>query len=146
MRTKGPSRRAKALNANRQSRRTRNMQPPKSFDYLGQTRIAKKLLPDQPGAKKLKQRFGDQLVCVRYRHDRGRNMRYTTVELLVDAAPLVKTDAPKADKVYVHIGPTEKTLRLIATSHGAKWDIAKQAWFMPRATAHRLHLLDRVII
>lgn len=115
------------------------------IEHLSQTRIVKKLLPDQPGGKKLKRRFGDQLICVRYRQDRAQNMRYTTVELLVDAAPLVKPRKTTPDRVHVHIGHTEQTLRQIVRSHGGQWDISKQAWSLPRTTARRLHLLDRVV-
>ena len=56
------------------------------------TNVVKKLAPDQNGAKKLARRFGDALVCVRYRYDADTGIRYTTVELLVGQAPLKKRD------------------------------------------------------
>lgn len=49
------------------------------------TRVLRKLSPQQVGALKLARRFGDLLVCVRYRHDPDRQVRYTTVELVVDS-------------------------------------------------------------
>ncbi len=33
------------------------------------TRVVKKMSPSQPGALKLARRYGDALICVRYRHD-----------------------------------------------------------------------------
>ena len=40
--------------------------------------------PGRNGTKKCLQQYGDQLVCVRYRYDKHRNRRQTTVELIVD--------------------------------------------------------------
>ena len=40
--------------------------------------------PGRNGTKKYLQQYGDQLVCVRYRYDKHRNRRQTTVELIVD--------------------------------------------------------------
>src|SRR4051812_41936053 len=48
------------------------------------TRIVKRLSASQAGAIKLARRYGDALVCVRYRHDLQGRLRYTTVELVVD--------------------------------------------------------------
>jgi hypothetical protein len=53
----------------------------KAFDPL---RVVKKLSPAQPGAIKLGRRYGDALLCVRYRHDNNNQYRYTTVELIVE--------------------------------------------------------------
>ncbi|MDY6921765.1 MAG: hypothetical protein SV765_16320 [Pseudomonadota bacterium] len=50
--------------------------------------VTKTLRPGDSGTKRLKQRYGDRLVCVRYRKDAGRQRRYTTVELIVDEAPV----------------------------------------------------------
>ena len=44
------------------------------------------LRPGQKGTKKLVARFGDRLICVRYRHDTTCRKRFTTVELIVDEA------------------------------------------------------------
>ena len=55
---------------------------------LASSRVVKKMSPGQPGALKLARRYGDALVCVRYRLDAQGRHRYTTVELVVDSAPL----------------------------------------------------------
>ena len=58
-------------------------------------RVVKTLLPAQPGTLKLQRRYGDALLCVRYREDAGGTTRYTIVELVVDSAPRAKTlDGP----------------------------------------------------
>lgn len=43
-----------------------------------------KLKPGQNGTKKLLEKYGDVLVCVRYRYDEETQKRYKTVELIVD--------------------------------------------------------------
>ncbi len=51
-------------------------------------RVTKTLEPDQPGAVRLTRQYGDALLCVRYRRDPRGLTRYTTVELIVDRAPV----------------------------------------------------------
>ena len=40
--------------------------------------------PGQKGTQGLVGKYGDQLVCVRYRYDKLRQKRYKTVELIID--------------------------------------------------------------
>lgn len=47
----------------------------------------KMIRPGKPGTKKLTQKFGEDLVCVRYRYDKKRKKRYTTVEVVIDESP-----------------------------------------------------------
>jgi hypothetical protein len=44
------------------------------------------LKPGQRGTKRLSEKYGEQLVCVRYRYDDATKKRYKTVELIVDVA------------------------------------------------------------
>lgn len=128
-----------------------------------QARVIKKLHPGQPGSKKLHRRFGDALVCVRYRQDSARGMRYTTVELVVDQAPAVLV-APRAPvipaapttpaaparagrepMVLIRIGLDETGLREQVKARGARWDRTMKAWYMPGALARAMHLEERIL-
>lgn len=40
--------------------------------------------PGQRGTQKLVTRYGDRLVCVRYRYDAAAGKRYKTVEIILD--------------------------------------------------------------
>lgn len=51
------------------------------------------LRPGQRGTRKLVDRFGEKLICARYRYDPAGRRRVTTVELIVDEAPW-NPDAP----------------------------------------------------
>lgn len=42
------------------------------------------LHPDQDGAKQLRDRYGEQLVCVHYRYDETTKQRWKTVELIIE--------------------------------------------------------------
>ena len=53
-----------------------------SILYFVRTRLT--LRPGQRGTRKLLTRYGDRLVCVRYRYDERRKKRYETVELIVE--------------------------------------------------------------
>ena len=42
------------------------------------------LKPGQKGTKRLVEKYGDSLICVRYRGDERRGVRLKTVEIVVD--------------------------------------------------------------
>lgn len=45
------------------------------------------LKPGQKGTVRLKEKYGDALLCVRYRFDEIRQVKVKTVELIVDEKP-----------------------------------------------------------
>lgn len=108
------------------------------------TRVIRTLYAHQPGAVKLGRRYGDALVCVRYRHDMTGRVRYTTVELVVDEAP-VRKRKPDTGVVLIRIKRNEHRLRQRIKDHGGRWDEESLAWRMPRSTAKLLRLLPRAI-
>jgi hypothetical protein len=117
---------------------------PSSAELLRLSRVVKKLLPNQPGAMKLARRYGDALVCVRYRQDPTRTYRYTTIELVVDAAP-VHRPLDDDEQVYVQIGRDETDRQRSARAKGARWDPQTRLWRMPRKTARLLKLSKRIV-
>jgi hypothetical protein len=118
--------------------------PPGDGNALRHSRVVKKLLPDQPGALKLARRYGDALVCVRYRHDATHTQRYTTVELVVDQAPLQRRRHASDEIVHVWIAFGEGRLQQEARASGAQWERASKLWRMPHSLARRLNLTKRI--
>jgi hypothetical protein len=55
-----------------------------------------KLKPGQKGTKALVEKYGDSLVCVRYRYDEKSRTRLKTVELIVEKKELPATLQQKA--------------------------------------------------
>ena len=105
-------------------------------------RVAKKLLPGQPGTVKLARQHGPNLVCVRYRVDAQTEQRYTTVELIVECAPMVR----RPDRIVgVRVRFEETALQTQVKEHGAKWDKPAKLWRMPHRAALKLGLQDRIV-
>ncbi len=106
------------------------------------TRVVKTLWPPQPGTRQLKKRHGSTLVCVRYRQDPEGRHRYTTVELLVDHAP-VRYHASGAARHLLAVPFWDPGLRDQLLAHGAKWNHEENAWQLTKATATKLGVLRR---
>ena len=112
-----------------------------------ETRLS--LAPGQNGTKKLVARFGDRLVCVRYRYDAERKLRHKTVELIVDTAPwnprARNARRDPGDRVYVRIGYTESALRERIKAAGAIWRARHRLWEVDWKTVRELGLQEREV-
>ncbi len=90
------------------------------------------LKPGQKGTKRLTEKYGDDLVCVRYWYDAELKQRLKTVELVVERTdwtpppPRFSADA----LVPLHIEGYEKDLQAQAKAAGARWNPEKQLWFV----------------
>lgn len=93
---------------------------------------------------KLTRRYGGALVCVRYRHSADGRHRYTTVELIVDSAPVAsRTNLDEVVLVKLAFDDVERRRRAIAG--GAEWDTTRQSWSMSRGTAKKLRLAKHIV-
>ena len=101
------------------------------------------LTPGQPGTKRLVDEYGEQLICVRYRYDRARGMRYKTVELVVDAVPWNPVD--KQAIVRVRVARLERDIQRAIRRAGGQWNQSAGVWEIVYREAERLGLLDRVV-
>lgn len=96
-----------------------------------------KLKPGQNGTKKLFARFGERLVCVRYRYDQAKRLRFTTVELIVGQGPWIprartrKTPRAPEDMVYVRVAYDNLALRAKLNALGALWRPRHKLWELP---------------
>jgi len=110
-----------------------------------------KLKPGQNGTKKLLARFGERLVCVRYRYDEARRQRFTTVELIVAQAPWTprprsrQTPRSPEDMVYVRIVYNDAALRAKLNTLGAIWRPKHKLWELPWGAARALGIEHRVV-
>jgi hypothetical protein len=105
-------------------------------------RVVKKLPPHGRGAIRLAQQFGEALVCVRHRVDAAAQFRYTTVELLVEKAPI----QPRVRKMAeIRIEPNEAALRALVKAAGARWDPQRRTWHLPLRLVGILRLSDRLL-
>lgn len=106
----------------------------------------KKLRPGQDGTKSLLDKYGEQLLCVRYRYDEERQLRHTTVELIVATVPW--RPAPKTVTleaiVGVQVGLPETELQRKVKQAGGKWNRALRLWELRYDQAIALGLKTRI--
>ncbi len=81
------------------------------------------LKPRQNGTRRLVERFGDSLLCVRYRYDEIREVRIKTVEIIVDERPgRAEPRLRETDSVFVQVPYTMRALRERLKAVGARWN------------------------
>jgi hypothetical protein len=87
------------------------------------------LKPGQKGTKRLVEKFGDSLLCVRYRYDENRGVRLKTVEIVVEEKPW-KTSLRYRDEdvVKIIVAFTEKAFRDKLKAVGGRWDPKEKLW------------------
>ena len=108
------------------------------------TRVS--LKPGDKGTRQLHAKYGDRLVCVRYRYDPKARMRYKTVELIVDSKPYVPENSARYfSEVSVRIEFHEQELREQAKAVGARWDPQQKIWRMRFKDALDLNIEDRIL-
>ncbi|SRR6266571_373492 len=91
-----------------------------------------KLKPGQYGTKALVEKYGDALVCVRYRYDVASNIRIKTVELIVETKELKRQRQMIPDDaiVPVRIAYGERELGQLTKAAGGRWDPDVKLWYV----------------
>ena len=103
--------------------------------------MAKTMQVDARGALKLCRKYGDALICARYRLSPDGKRRMTTVELAVEVVAVQKKSNPP---VWVKIYASESTLAARATAKGAWFNPKTRLWRMRQNDAYALGLAKRV--
>ena len=106
------------------------------------------LNPGQSGTKKLTKKYGERLICVRYRYDPQKRKRYKTVELIEetkDWKPNYNLQFKPDDWVPVKINHYEIQLRKAVKSAGGRWNSKKVYWLLPYTRVKKLNLQERII-
>ena len=103
--------------------------------------VSKTMQVDTPGAVKLTRKYGDALVCVRYRVSPDGSERITTIELEVDRATIERKANPV---VAVKIYASETKLTTMAKAKGARFNEKTRLWRMHQNDAHALGLGKRI--
>jgi hypothetical protein len=114
--------------------------------------------PGDKGTQALMQKYGERLVCIRYRYDPALKKRYKTIELIVSEQdwqppePHPQEERPTGfspkryhtRRVGIRIEYREAELRKQVKAAGGLWDPTKQLWFVPEEEARKLGLIERV--
>ena len=87
------------------------------------------LKPGQKGTKVLVEKYGDALICVRYRFDERRGLRLKTAEIIVDAKPgWPAIRFRDTDIVSLMVPYTRKALRERLKAAGGRWVPEERVW------------------
>jgi len=103
---------------------------------LAGARIAVKirltLKPGQDGTKSLVKKYGDALVCVRFRYDELTRQRVKTVELIVERSDWEPTSKHFSHETVVplRIAASNMAIRSKAKAAGARWNPEKRLWYI----------------
>jgi len=107
------------------------------------------LRPGMAGTKSLLARYGERLVCVRYRYDEKTGRRVKTVELIVqEIAWRGKSRKPRRDDhdlVGVRVGWNETELRAAVKTAGGIWRPRQRLWEIDWGAVRALGLQNRVV-
>lgn len=104
-------------------------------------------MPNQPGTKALTEKYGKDLVCVRYRYDKERNKKITTAEIIVDETEWKRNDKkiPPNKIMFVATGSGERELAELIKSAGGRWNKEERLWELAYREVKKLRLEDRLV-
>lgn len=112
-----------------------------------ETRVT--LKPGSNGTKKLVTQYGERLVCVRYRYDAVAQLRYKTVELVIEQLSWDPARRRSERRPPVLVGWRvhfhEEQLRKRGKDAGGRWLPEKKLSVLPIGVARRLGLADRAV-
>ena len=85
----------------------------------------------QPGTKRLVEKYGDALLCVRFKYDAKSRQRLKTVELIVERTEWTPPPPRYAADTLVQlcIKAADMPMRLQAKAAGGRWNPEKRLWF-----------------
>ena len=106
----------------------------------------RKLTAGMPGTKKLVEKFGEKLICVRYKYDAGKKIKYKTVELIVDQGFWEPDEClgRRSRKVFVKINYSETELRMRIKAAGGRWERDKKLWEIEYKKLKPMGMEDRI--
>jgi len=105
------------------------------------------LHPDQDGAKQLRDRYGERLVCVRYRYDETTKERWKTVELIIEKSAW-EPPPPRWQEdtlVALQVAAPEREVRQQVKAAGGKWNPRRVVWELSYGQVIALGLTDRIV-
>jgi hypothetical protein len=110
-------------------------------------KTTKKLAAGQPGTRKWLQKYGECLICVRYKYDPHKNKKMITVELKEELCDWKKNKQRIPDNkiVYLKIEFEEIELRKRIRSLGGSWNNLKKNWELPYKHVKSLNLEKRMV-
>ena len=105
--------------------------------------VVKTMKAGDPGTRRQLEKYGLDLLFVRYRYDEERHERMTTVELVIDRGQRAPS-VPANQHVGLRLRFEETELRHRVREAGGQWDPRRKLWWLTWSQALRIGLADRV--
>jgi hypothetical protein len=110
-------------------------------------KIKRTLLPNQPGTKALVEKYGKNLVCVRYRYDEERNKKITTAEIIVNEKDWERdlNRIPANKIMFLKVMYGEVHVANLIKAAGGRWNRRIKLWELAYREIVALGLEDRMV-
>ncbi len=110
-------------------------------------KVARTLAPSQDGTKKFLSRYGERLVCVRYRDDAEGQRKITTVEIVMEERPWhpAPKRIPDDTLLSLRVEYGEVEIGKAVRAAGGEWYPDQKVWKLPHKAIAALGLTDRII-
>ncbi|MFH0974950.1 MAG: hypothetical protein V1874_04110 [Spirochaetota bacterium] len=110
-------------------------------------KIKRKLIPGEPGTKRWVEKFGKDLLCIRYRYDENQNIKLTTAEIIVNKNTWERNSKkiPPNKKMNIRINYEESRLAGIVKAAGGRWNRQKKLWELAYKEVLALGLEKRIV-
>lgn len=107
----------------------------------------RKIKPGQPGTKKWLEKYGSNLICVRYKYDEEQKKRITTIEIIVEEKDwnVNQKRIPKNKIVGLKVEYGEVQVARLIKAAGGKWNKSKKVWELPYKDVLALGLEPRLV-
>ncbi len=107
----------------------------------------KTLITGRPGTKKWAAKYGQNLICVRYKYDTERKVEIKTVELKVEEKPweINRSKIPANKIVGIRVDYGEVQLGKTVRRAGGKWNREQRVWEVKYQDVVNLGLTDRIM-
>jgi hypothetical protein len=102
--------------------------------------------PHQPGTKKWVEKYGEDLICIRYRYDKTNNRKLKTVEIIVEQKIYKKKahGIPLNKLIPVKVDINDENLRRLVKCAGGKWYQKERVWKLSYKEILKLGIEDRI--
>lgn len=106
----------------------------------------KTLLSGKPGTGKWLKKYGEALLCVRYKYDLQNKRKLKTVELIIEneSWDMDKSRIPDNKIVGIKVAYGEIEIRNLVRNAGGRWNKEKRLWQLPYHEVMSLGLGDRI--
>lgn len=109
--------------------------------------VKRKLIPGEAGTKRWIEKYGEDLLCVRYRYDEKHKRKITTVEIIADKGIWEKNPQkiPKSKIMRIRVDYGEISLAKLVKAAGGRWNKQIKLWELPYGEVLTLGLEKRIV-